>query len=188
MPLFFLPENWVDSDVAADSAGAHGGSIFRATHSDAVVAAYLRNHELPGSAFLFRMSAGSRHPLLGLRPQISIQRVLSARQPWSAEPSHGQGTSPVLGKGSLPQSVRPAWLFFYCSVSTLDFLFVFLDALTGRFLWSSRVALKGTTAQANLHGANQAARTWASDAQLGMVGSQSGISPTGEVDVWYYLY
>mgnify|MGYP005831265383 CR=1 FL=1 len=183
-----LPENWVDSDVAADSAEAHGGSAFRATHSDAAVAAGLGNIELPGAAFLFRMSADSHHPLLGLRPQISIQRAFSARQPWSAEPSHGQGTSPVLGKGSLPQSVRPAWLFSYSSESTGDYLVVFLDAVTGQFLWSWPWALKATTAQANLDGANQAARTWASDAQLVMVGTLDDLSPTGEAAVWLYVY
>ena len=36
-----LPENWIDSDVAADSAWVHGGKRFGLTHSDTEIMARL---------------------------------------------------------------------------------------------------------------------------------------------------
>ncbi|UCE17658.1 MAG: T9SS type A sorting domain-containing protein [Gemmatimonadota bacterium] len=43
-----LPSDWIDSDVAADTAEAHGGAQFRADHPDAQTVAVLANADLFG--------------------------------------------------------------------------------------------------------------------------------------------
>jgi hypothetical protein len=43
-----LPVDWIDSNIAADSAEAHGGATFRADHPDAEVVAYLGYFDIFG--------------------------------------------------------------------------------------------------------------------------------------------
>ncbi|MDZ7261918.1 MAG: hypothetical protein ONB05_07430, partial [candidate division KSB1 bacterium] len=92
-----------------------------------------------------------------------------------------------VSRGLLPgQPDRAVWQFGYTS-STAGSLTIFVDAVTGKYIQPSLPA--ETTARFNLDAANQAAQTWAADAELIFVGThQSNLSPAGEAMMWFYIY
>ncbi|MDZ7310398.1 MAG: T9SS type A sorting domain-containing protein, partial [candidate division KSB1 bacterium] len=166
-----LPNNWIDSNVAADSAEAHGGSNFRMIHADAAATAFLGNFDFGDQA----LAAHTHTPPV---PKFGL-----LRQPHRL----AKDLAFSFQKATRPQSARPLWVFQYRSEATGDFLMVFLDAITGEFI--EPPGPRPTTARVNLEAANQAAQTWALDAVLVMLGThQSNLSPTGEAMMWFFVY
>jgi len=188
-----LPPDWLDSDVAADSAEAHGGSDFRATHPDAETSAFLANVELPGLSSAFRTLP---IPGLGYKSQAKAATAIPHSLPGRpvVPTEAGQQRSRFaddrafsLQQRTLSQSLQGAWVFQYFSEASGDFVQVFLDAITGEFIFS--FPPRATTARANLSAANQAAQTWAADAQMVMLANhQSSLDPAGEAAMWFFLY
>ena len=164
-----LPDDWIDSDVAADSAEANGGSDFRSTYPDAESFAALVNlPRRPGPLrFADRAFAGS-----GIGHAITIPGMAghNPKLPW------------------LQQQPVAAWVFFYESQQAGQFLQIMLDAQTGSKIEFPGPGGQPTTAQMNLPATNQAATQWANDAVLVQVGTINPVGPKGFADAWGYAY
>ena len=180
-----LPEDWIDSDVAVDSAEVHGGSQFRATYADAEIFGWLANWEMFGAP----PQANVRHPVVGFRhemlPSVSRMQVPSARA-WQNQAHLLKHPPLAMNALSSAADIRAVWMVSYFSHSGQDYLDVLLDARTGEFI--EPFTPTGTTAHTNVQAANQAGMMWAADAQLVLVGALQSLSPTGESMAWVFVY
>jgi hypothetical protein len=179
-----LPENWVDSDVAAASAEANGGEAFRQAVPDAHITAFLSHFELPGTPKL----AGLHQAGQAVRGEPAQRRGL-----WQAGAASLQLSAshrPLQrGKVNLLATSAPVWALMYMSESTGDLWMAFIDAESGRLLFSWPPPLRTTTARFSLSLAEQAALAWAQDAQLVFLGTHLGsLTPSGEAEMWLYAY
>ena len=174
-----LPTNWLDSDIVADSAEAHGGSDFRAKYSDATAQAFLTTMELPGSQLSYQKPQKAVKSLLS---RWSTTGILSLPFQRRDEKSGGS-----FQKALSFQNYRAVWVFLYHSEAGEEQLFLLFDAITGEHIQPPQPA--ETTARFNLDVASQSAQSWASDAELVMLGThQSNLTPTGEAMMWFFIY
>jgi len=174
-----LPADWSDSDVVADSAEAHGGSDFRAQYPDASIQAFLGNMELPGSQLSSEKPQKASKSFLSHRPRTEFLLT--------SFPRHEGKPNFSLQKNLGFQSSRAVWGFFYFSETTGQQMFLLFDAVTVEYIEIPQPA--ETTARFNLATADQAAQTWAADAELILVGThQSNLRPEGEAEMWFYIY
>jgi hypothetical protein len=161
-----LPENWIDSDVAADSAMANGGAEFLDSDPDAWVSASLVNFILPAQG----MSNNS--PISGRNSLIADLDYLQS-----------------FGKAAADTDTVAVWFFSFFSDSTHEGLHILLDALTGSPIGFGPGPFFPTAAADNLDAANQAAQNWASDAILLQIGAGGGdVSPEGFAIAWGFAY
>ncbi len=180
-----LPDDWVDSTVAADSAEAHGGADFRSAHPDAHAAGALAHIDLPASpvAAMGKAKGASRGAWSGGRSPC-LRKVGTTTSVRSAGPRYAS-----LGQPACPADALPVWVVQYSSDLTGDFLVIALDAQSARpvFIWPPQT--RTTTASFNVPAANQAAQRWAGDAQLVWLGTHAGtFTPSGEAEMWFYAY
>jgi hypothetical protein len=165
-----LPGNWIDSNVAADSAEANGGNDFRTANPDAQVTAVLFNiPEIEGGA-------------LGKSASFAT-KVLWPRNAGFAKTGRLERVNKSVGSAN----PAAAWVFFYLSEATGEDFTIALDAQTGRPL---RIPGPGpTAARTNLLAANQAASIWAADAVSVLVGNTTpDLTPTGTATAWTFAY
>ncbi|MDZ7261919.1 MAG: hypothetical protein ONB05_07435, partial [candidate division KSB1 bacterium] len=157
----------------------HGGSEFRAQYPDALIQAFLGTMEFPGSQFSNEKPQKTSGSFFFHRPGMGL-----LLKPF---PRHERKPNFSLQKNPSFQNFRAVWGFFYFSESTGQQMFLLFDAVTGEYIKIPQPA--ETTARFNLDAANQAAQTWASDAELILVGThQSNLSPAGEAMMWFYIY
>ncbi len=166
-----LPDDWIDSDVASDSAEFYGGSAFRQAYPDAESNAALLNAPL-GSSFA----------------RVGV----TAHSDPSHKPKHS-GLPSIVKSNEIRFFISagadtPVWFFAYDSPLAEEFINIVLDARTGSPVQPPGPA-NATSARANLASANQAATQWASDAQLVLVGThQSELTPQGNAAMWFFIY
>ncbi|MFQ5824974.1 MAG: T9SS type A sorting domain-containing protein [bacterium] len=166
-----LPKNWIDSDVAADSAEANGGSDFRNMYPDAEVNAFA------GVLILPEMGG----TILAKRAQTTLRTV------WSPTVQLEQVKRfDLLSQNMVSEDSLALWVFFYFSEVASQFMQILLDVETG-----APIAGPGapTTAAANLDASNQAALNWASDAVLVEIGNvTTDLTPDGNATGWGFVY
>ncbi|MBC7188390.1 MAG: T9SS type A sorting domain-containing protein [Calditrichaeota bacterium] len=179
-----LPDNWVDSDVAADSAEAHAGEAFRQANPDAHLSAFLSHLELPATRKLARLFPEEQAP----RWAPEQPRGLCQARVGSLQLSTSQ-SSLRLGRPNFMATAAPVWAFMYLSESTGELWTAFIDAESGRFLAAWPPPVLVTTARFCVPLAEQAALAWAQDAQLVFLGTHlTSLSPSGQAEMWFYAY
>ncbi len=162
-----LPDNWIDSDLAADSAWANGGAEFVNSNPDPEISASLFN--LP----------------------LSDPGMLNYSRNWQ---SNSQYKDPnylnYFKKASADTDTVAVWFFSFYSDSTNQFFGIGVDALTGATIdfGQGTGPVFPTTAIDNLDAANQAALNWASDAVLLQIGNGDDVGPEGLAFVWGFSY
>jgi hypothetical protein len=155
-----LPEDWIDSDAAADTAEHYVGEQFRDQYDDAEVTAFAATFYFP--------EWKSFGPEM-VEPNRAVRN--DARFPrWSAQPD-----------------TFTAWVFSYQSEAGDDDSGILIDALTGMPITQPEPGVP-TPARENLATADAAAAAWASDAVLVAVGNATDLSPAGFALAWGYLY
>ncbi len=164
-----LPEDWIDSDVAVDSAEARGGADFRAANPDAQITTFLAN--LPEELCVLFGTVGRTDLIL---PADRSPGALSTK------------IAQLAGKTAATAAAKAYWLVFYFPQNELSFPFgLCIDAVTG----GPPPARELTTAKSNQETANEAARAWAADAQLVAVGTTpEGLDSTGMALNWVFAY
>jgi hypothetical protein len=162
-----LSENWVDSDVAADSAEAYVGADFRAMYQDAEASAFAGTFVISG----MKSVVGA----------IGEQNGPSPRAPWSQD-WHLDGMNTI----ALEDTIM-AWVFSYYSDSAGRDTSIALDVETGSPIEGPGPA-PSTSARDNLDAANQAGVNWAGDAVLVTLGNAPDLSPEGLAQIWGFAY
>ncbi|NOZ60441.1 MAG: T9SS type A sorting domain-containing protein [Calditrichaeota bacterium] len=159
-----LPDGWIDSDVAADTANAHGGLDFVNSHAVTEIMAQLFWIDLGKTGALSEDAPIRTKKIFGQKLTFPRQNSISAE-------------------------ARAVWLIDYWDQGTDDDLVILIDALSGEFIPINPPTGPPTTARFNLDAAKQAAQNWASDAQLGMVGQHQGdLTPDGKTETWFFYY
>ncbi len=164
VPEMPLPEDWIDSDMAADTAEAYVGSGFRSTHEDAQANAF-------AATFIFSDSAS----VTGGQPGWRLGRSL-------AQDAHGDSRQTTASQDTIS-----AWIFFYYSEATGEETGILLDVQTGSPIdgpWPGAPS----SARENLDAANQAGMNWAGDAVLVSIGNAPNLTPEGYAQVWGFAY
>ena len=163
-----LPDNWIDSDLAADSAWANGGSEFVSS-----------NPALEISVGLFNLP-------------LSDPGMLKNSRNWR---SNSQYKDPnylnYFKKVSADTDTVAVWFFSFYSDSTNQFFGIGVDALTGATIdfGQGTGPVFPTTAIDNLDAANNEALNWASDAVLIFVGNSFlDLTPDGFSTFWSFSY
>jgi hypothetical protein len=167
-----LPENWIDSDVAADSAEANGGSDFRNMYLDAQINAF---------ASTFILSDMAEMPL-----EIRNQHTFELMLPDITQHAKSHIT---FYKTMAASDTLFLWIFFYFSEEAGEMAQVILDAETGSPVEGPGPAGEPTSARSNLDPANQAALNWAADAVLVQIGNlHPDLTPEGFAVGWGFAY
>jgi hypothetical protein len=158
-----LPEQWLNSDIAADSAEFHGGKEFSVLHPDAAIMAFLGNMAGSNDSLTFKS---------GFVPKLMVLQKRIAK------------TNDLIKADAQPLP-RPVWMFQYLSPDGGNAFAVILNGVSGKYITS--FPPPPTTARFNLPAAVQAAHNWAADAELMFVGAHTGsISAAGTTDMWYF--
>ena len=161
-----LPTNWIDSDMAADTAEAYVGSDFRAAYPDA------ESHAFAGT-FIF---ADMPYKVLGNRGQSG----------WSPSTSFVDELYLDFFRRTTAEDTVAAWGFFYYSEDYGMETGILLDAETGSPIFPGPG--QPTSARDNLNAADQAAASWTGDAVLVIVGNIPNLTPEGLAEVWGFGY
>ncbi len=167
-----LPENWLDSDVAVDSAEANGGSDFRNMYPDAEITAM-------ASAFLMPGNGGS---ILAKSAQIPYKTAWSSGTPFEKYRPDGSLTQMTA------DDTLAAWIFIYSSKMAEQPEMIFLDAETGRPVDIPGPGGQPTKALAKLDAANAAALNWQPDAELVHVRNFESVAADGFAPGWVFAY
>lgn len=162
-----LPTNWIDSDMAADTAEAYVGSDFRDAYPDAESHAF-------AATFIF---ADMPYKILGNRGQSC----------WSPSTSSAADLHLDFFHRTIAEDTVAAWAYIYYSEDYDMETAILLDAETGM-----PIVIPGpgqpTSARDNLGAADQAAASWAGDAELVIVGNIPNLTPEGLAEVWGFGY
>ncbi len=174
----FVPDNWIDSDVAADTANAHGGADFVAQHTNVHILAGLANLDLSNFGGQPLAKATREAPAAEVPLKVFGRRI--------------NGRRLMAGKTAAAQAAQPLWLLTYTGTTTSgsdDFLVIAIDAITGEIV-EVPSPFTGMSAQDLVAAALAVAQGWAADAQLvAIVASLGDLTPTGEATSWtFYLH
>ncbi|MFQ5605847.1 MAG: T9SS type A sorting domain-containing protein [bacterium] len=167
-----LPENWIDSDVAVDSAEANGGSDFRDQYPDAELSAFAGVFVMPQNGGTILTNHFDRPRLARILPREMFEKQL---------PDH------YLYQMAEDDTLK-AWVLFYFSELAQTEHMVLLDVETGQPVGGPGPVAEPSTAQANLQAANQAAQAWAADANLLMIIGRYVLPPSGISEGWSFIY
>jgi len=162
-----LPENWIDSDMAADSAEAYGGGDFRAMYEDADASAFALTFIVTG--------------IKGVVWQVREQGDLWPRSPLSED----WGLH-FLNEIASEDTIA-AWVFSYYSEEAGRDTSIALDVETGSPL-EGPGPMPSTSARDNLNAANQAGVDWSGDAVLVTLGNVPDLTPDGLAQIWGFAY
>jgi len=179
---YTLPDGWIDSDVAADTAEHYIGEQFRAIYNDIEVTAF-------ATTFYFTEGKGSWPEMLwpaGLssgRPATGSVEVHTTNQ-WAVV-SVDEPELPPFRPAQTDTFI--AWVFSYQSEAGDDDAAILIDILTGMPIGFPGPGAP-TFARDNLSTAETAAAGWASDAVLVTVGNADHLSPDGSAWAWGYGY
>jgi methionine-rich copper-binding protein CopC len=166
-----LPDDWIDSDAAIDTANANGGADFLAENPDAEIFASLKVVDLEMGG----------QPLT--KPGADAAAGVSAPKLFGRSVT---GVRLQAGSSATAQQPTPLWFFIYSSDE--ESLFLGVHAVTGEFIpipspFAPASARDGFTM------ALAGALAWATDAQLVAVVSPLGdVSPSGESVTWVYVF
>ncbi len=161
-----LPDNWIDSDLSADSAWANGGAEFVSSNPDPEI-----------SAFLFNL------PFID-QEMINNPLLLENNSQYK-DPNYLNHFKKV----SADTDTVAIWIFSFFSDSTGQFFGIGIDALTGAPIELGPVPVFPTTVTDNLDAANTEATNWASDAVLiFVVNAVPDLSPDGFSTFWIFGY
>ncbi len=163
-----LPDNWIDSDVALDSANANGGREFMDVHPDADISAFLMSLVLePGEMPRLKFWGGDK-----IKNRVSPGSKI-------------QGITRSIFQDADTLTI---WVVDFWANGGYDEKLVVIDAITGK-----EVNLfpegNATTARYNMDALGPIVRAWASDAYLVNVTSHSfPVDPDGLAEMWGYIY
>ncbi|MBN2354993.1 PepSY domain-containing protein [candidate division KSB1 bacterium] len=164
----FLPDNWLDSDVIADSAEANGGADFRLNHADAFILAGLGTFDISEQFFHPDDRVANTH--LGLK---------AFRQ--NAADMHG------LRKYIALNDTVTAWDIMYQSEEDHTAIEFIIDAVTGKLI--REFSMGPSTALDNLTAAEQEIQNWSADAYLVMIGNHANpVDIGGKAYWWFFIY
>jgi hypothetical protein len=162
-----LPENWIDSDMAADTAEVYVGEDFRDQYPDAEIVSFAATFAFPEWGGL---NQTRREPADWSNDIFPVD-----------EPDWLLFQAPVAG------DTFQAWVFSYYSEEADEDNGILIDILTGE-----PIELPGpgepTAARENLGTADATAAAWAPDAALVTVGNADNLEPDGSAWAWGYAY
>ncbi len=169
-----LPVNWIDSDVAADSANANGGGEFLTENPDAEIFGFAGWVTFPGMGGVTLAKSNQNRFTSAWSSQVQTEKRNGFDQ---------------FGKKMAPGDTVAVWMIGYFSQMSQEFVQILLDIETGEFIDSGLGPFFPTAAADNLDAANQAAQNWASDAVLVEIGAGGGdVSPEGFAIAWGFAY
>jgi hypothetical protein len=166
LPDIPLPENWIDSDMAADTAEAYVGSEFRDQYPDVQSMAF-------AATFFF-----TDEKILALAGAWPAGWPAMASLPDNADPGFFPATASV--------DTFTAWVFSYVSELAGEDRNILLDVETGSPIFPSPG--QPTAARDNLDTADTTAAVWAADAVLVILGNIHTLTPEGLADAWGFGY
>ncbi|MCI0495995.1 Ig-like domain-containing protein, partial [candidate division KSB1 bacterium] len=164
-----LPENWIDSDVAADTAEFYGGKAFREQHPQINITAFL-GYSIPFGDddcddMILKNKFGNLQSVNGL--QFSLNALFKTKSNF----------------------MNPIWFFMYSAgddeTGEYQQIFFLIDAVTGEIY-------DKTTARVAETEASGVAKIWANDAILVAAFCPSfvmdGIAEFGKASFWQFNY
>jgi hypothetical protein len=161
-----LPEGWIDSDMAADTAEAYVGREFRDQYPDAEATGFAATLTFPDDGSM----APANRRTAGWPAAVSSADDLG-------EPSFSAMAS---------QDTFAVWVFFYRSQEADEETNILLDVETGSPIFPGPWQL--TSARDNLDTADSVAAGWATDAALVILGNIHTVTPEGLADAWGFGY
>ncbi|MBN1180849.1 MAG: T9SS type A sorting domain-containing protein, partial [Bacteroidales bacterium] len=163
-----LPDNWIDSDVAIDSAKTNGGQAFLDQFPESEINVVLISFIWePGEMPRVYMRGGNKNN----------RKILKKLLPRG-----------VLNNTTQETDTLAIWIVDFYEIEGANEEFIIIDAITGKPV---QLFPEGnpTTARFNMEMVEPKAKAWAPDAYLVAVTSHfSHISPEGLAEMWGYIY